>query len=61
MKIIDRYHPEYGFPQEARIEAVLLAKEIGTTKAAEKLGYSPTSVRRWVRELVDTSEQTNAA
>ena len=41
------------YSKEFKSDAIEMAKELGITKAAEKLGINPTNIRRWRGDFED--------
>jgi hypothetical protein len=46
---LGNYHPDYGFPDEERREAVQIAEDLGTRKATELTGFGRSSICRWLQ------------
>lgn len=46
-------HPDYGLPDEVRLQCLYLSLQIGVKAAAQRMKVSPSSIYNWRKQIME--------
>lgn len=48
-------HPDYGLPDELKLQSILLSLQIGVKQAAKRMNVSISSIYKWRKQIMENN------